>query len=428
MIRTSTEPKENSSIEVMPQSNRAIPESKASTEPLRYKTSKNLNSGASFVVSNEFINYTGSVIYLKTQNNLPIALEPSGDHLRIESTQKCLEIRTTYRLSARNSNALTKELIEAMINNGEIVAESARCFYDAINQQAAASSSRGASIETLMNATMTIPINTLKASKSTYVRHCDVVVSERREMMLRPHMNSDEGFHQLNVENARDYHGVSGVFIRIIDNERLLPSRFVYSAKQVVEIPSEVNLNQQSGVYITTAGILQGSVKTTSSFLTFAEAEASHGVYSSHGEAEANGDPEKLMASKLRENDVELSRLKIEASHRESEILRQKHALEIDKQNLERDRQARESELSSLKHILKLKEHDFDATVKLYNEEMERRSLNRRDDFDKRSYKRKDKSEKQSATYRIATDVLKYAPALVLGVMGIYKAVEFSKS
>lgn len=424
---------------VFPEHNRQVPELKASTAKPVWRPSGNRGSGASFMVSHEYVNYTGEDIYIKTQNNTPIVLEASADQLRVESTHKCLEVKTTYKLSAKASNVKTKEMIESMVNNGEIVAEAAQYFYKAIIEQCSMTSARSGGINTEFNSTTRIPVSELKTAKTIYLRLCDVVISDRRESLLRPHPNSDEGFHQLNVENARDYHGVSGVFIRIIDNERLLPSRYVYSAKHVIEIPSEVNLNQQSGVYVTTAGVQGGVVKTSSEFMTFVDAEANYGVYSTYGEAEANGDPEKLNTTRLRESELELSRLKLESSRRESEIIHQRQQIEVEKQNLERDRQAREHELASLRHVLKVREHDLDAANKLYSSALEQSSMarkeyydsesySRKDKYDKKSTKRKDRSEKQSAGMKVAMDVVKYAPAVVLGCIGLYKAVEFSRS
>lgn len=426
---------EHQENDVLQVNNRAVPELKASSAITKYRASGNRNSGASFVTTNEYINYTGNDIYIKSQNNIPIVLEASGDQNRTETTQKCLEVRTTYKLSARNSNISTKQLIEDMLNNGGIVSEAARRFYEAINQQAAASPVRGGNIETVLSTVITITVNELKTAKSIYLRSSDVVVSERREMMLKPHPNSDEGFHQLNVENARDYHGVSGVFVRVIDNERLLPSRFVYSAKQVVEIPSEVNLNQLSGVYVTTSGIVGGVLKTSSEYMGFLDAEERFGVYGTYGEAEANGDPERLLSSKIKESEIEISRLKIDASRRDAELLRQKQELEYEKQTIERDRQVRENDLATIRHTLKLREHELEALAKeretsfqVNKSMLEERSTLRKDYYDKRSTKRKDKSEKTSASMKLLTDGLKYGPGIIMGLYGIYRIAGLANS
>lgn len=418
---------------ILQKQNRSLPEIKATTSQPKFKVSGNRNSGASFLVSTEFINYTGKDIYLKTQNNMVVVLEASSEHNRIETPQKCLEIRMKYRLSARNSNAATKELIDSLLSSGEIVSEASKELRNQIIAQSSTSSHRG-NLETHTEVTQRITVAEMQAAKAMYIRSCDTVVSERRELALKPHPNSDEGFHQLNVQNARDYHGVSGVFIRIIDNERLLPSRFCYSAKQVIEIPSEVNLNQQSGVYVTTAGVINGRLKTTSHFMSFSEAQDEFGVYETYGEAESNGNPERIADAKLRESELEISRLKIEASKRDADLVRQRQELELEKQILERDRQLRENELATIRHDLKIREHELESLASardqkalLIKDTIDDSAYRRKDYYERRSTKRKDKSDKRSTEMKLALDVLKYAPAIVIGAYGVYKAIEFTR-
>ena len=132
-------------------------------------------------------------------------------------------------------------------------------------------------------------------------------------MMAIPHPNSETGMNQFDIAQDQRHLGHAGVFIKIVDNERLHNVRFFYAAKQVIEVPCIKDTNLSSGVYCTIrSSAPHGGLLEETKVFTYEEAEVELGLYRTREEAESCGNPQILLAIEEQKTKRELSQLKID--------------------------------------------------------------------------------------------------------------------
>lgn len=379
-----------------------------------------LNS-ASFSVRRDYVNYTSHDLYMKTQTNIPLVIEPNKN-IAIARPGSFVEIKSTYTLSNSPSFMKTKELIETMTANGIIpssdTTQMLNKMYEEIKRDARTRGYHNFSMSTVQY----IDETELKGAITLFNRETDVLMSQTKEGIVMPHPNSTEGFNHVAIERNRDLHGFCGTFVRVIDNEQITPSLFYYSGKQIIEVPAVVDLKQQSGVYVTISSRRDMGLSITTEFMDFEVAQEKIGLYRTRDQAYNNGSPDEL---------IKAEKLKIEllARERDEEIRRLRHADELARLEHEREVSRLKQDNAILKESLEIasarrsyeqdtRKHNIDQTRHQYEE----RKVYRDDYFDRREKKRKSKYEKSSTTMKVIGESLKYVPAIVLAGLGIYAA------
>jgi hypothetical protein len=376
---------------------------------------------ASFTIRRDYTNHTPHDLFLKTQSNLPIVIEPMKS-LIATRPGSFVEIKTTYIINSTGSFSKTKELLDSMKANNYILSADAAYMSEKMYDNVRKDPRYRAHNTFTMSTYQQVEENELKGSYVLYNRETDVLLALTKEAIMLPHPNSTEGFNHLAVERNQELHGFSGTFVRVIDNEQISPSLFYYSGKRIIEVPAIYDETQKSGVYVTISSKEDHKLSVKTEFMAFDEAEESIGLYRSRDQAYHHGCPEELIKADKIKAETLRAQLEREARERDEEIRRLKHADEL-------YRIAHEREVSQLKQAnTVLKEsveiasarRGFEADQRKDN--FDRRKHVRDDYFDRREKKRKVKYEKQSTTMKVVGESLKYVPALVLAGLGIYAA------
>lgn len=370
-------------------------------------TSSSFNtSGVSITV--DFTNWTNRTIYLKTQTNVPIAIEPSMNTLS-RDPQPHLEVRITYTLKTNGSFAKTKELMDNIIINDKILSSEARSFYEKMQQAIDLEPRVGMHHNFKFSAIRKVREGELANNKSVYLREADIVATYDKSVILKPHPNSNESFQQLDVEMNQSYQGLAGTFLRVIDNEQLVPVWYFYSGRQLIEVPPIYDESKESGVYVTISTKNEGhSLRVDTEFMTFKEAEEKIGLYKTKEEAMTYGNPLELI--RLEEARIADNERKLKA---ELLSLRQTH---------EREQIQAERELANLRNSNAILKESLEIQSKRRQDLYEEMGLSRKDKFDKRDKKRKKKYEEKAAKLKWTSELIKYVPGMIIAGLGIYAA------
>lgn len=405
-----------------------VPESnyQHSNSRIGYKT-------ASLTITSEYSNYTGMMIYIKTQNNIPFAVDPNTRTACVDETRPNLEIKMTYRIHNNDGTNGTLELLQGLRQHSSLQGSDAEEILNQITDLYIRDASRSNKLDFNFVIYKRILLDELHRNRSIYVRETDVIISKDKVAMAAPHPNSSEGLQQFDISANKAYQGQAGVFVRVIDNENLAKARYYYSGKHLITVPSSNDPQRESGVYCTVSTTASdGLITPTTKFFTFEEAESAIGLYRTQDEAISEGTPELILRNQEAEFRAEERRMNIELTDL-------KHKSEREITNAKRDLELSKNENARLKEYLEnlktLRENSYDAvkkdrddvydTRKRYREDYQEE---RKDHFEERGNRRKDHYEDRSYERKDTSELIKFIPALVLGIAGTFVWMNSQKS
>ena len=197
---------------------------------------------------------------------------------------------------------------------------------------------------------------------------------------------------------------VSGLYssITIIDNEDRYKDRFLMIGKKTHKVSITTNMNKESGVYFTVYEKIlnQEDLRIISEeFLTVDEARDKIGLYSTIEEALTDGD----IKSKYEKEITEL------------------------KQNFEKTKYENAKELIEREAILKAKEaiqRDTQFKMDERKAEIERESLELKNKMDSIKGYREDYYSERSTVRKDNSEIIKYLPSIIAGVLAIWLVIE----
>jgi hypothetical protein len=277
-------------------------------------TTENTNE---FKVVQLYINNTNQDLCVVHRNNLPIVLKKTNNFF---SASGSFVIRTIYHFGSKEQIVRTitqlttwKENCKVRATELEIILGALICAYDSCNGHISYHS---------VTIDREVPMKTIKHHSMIYVNENDILICDPSTNTRIFHPYSEEGILQEKYYEFIDENKVSGVFIELIDNEHSIKSRYMYLAKQLIEIPARHDPSKVSGVYFTKA--IHDKLDETHldcKHFSFEEAKESIGLYKTAEEAETGGNPELL--SKISEN-----KLKAELTEQKAKADKEKIASE----------------------------------------------------------------------------------------------------
>lgn len=420
---------------------------------------------AGFIITAEYTNYMQTTLYLKTQANVPFALEPNTLVVSSENPHPHLEIKLSYRLQTNAGVTGTANLLTTLIENKHILSEDAQELHRQMTEMYRHDGSRNNKTNFTFTVFRRIREEDFKKTRMIYFRESDMILTREKESLTLPHPNSSTGMQHTEIRNAKEYSGQTGVFVKVVDNQCLAEVRYYYAGKRLIAVPSTADSERESGVYCTIASqASDGSVEPDTSFMTFKEAEVAIGLFKFKEDAESYGNPELILKneevkhrSDERKAELELRKFKqtndARALEQESELAALRHAVELQKaenvalkesadfrktlrddtadtHKVKRAKSEAEIKYKKLKKEVRLeaarkereaeqkeREARLDEERKLRENYYDQRKETRKDWYEDRSYQRKDTSE-----------LIKFIPALVLGVVGTLAVINARSS
>lgn len=409
-----------------------------------YNDSRHMSyNTAGFVMSCEYTNYTQMSLYLKTQTNMPFVLEPNGQIINASDSRPHLEVKMTYKLQNNASISETMQLLSALVNNNEHLSADAAQLHQRLEDLYKRDGSRSNKMNFAFSVFKTIQEDEIKRTKSVYIRECDLVIAKDRTAIRLPHPNSPEGLQQTEFNSSKIYYGQAGIFVKVVDNECLAKQRYYYSGKHLITVPSSSDNLKESGVYYTVSTMdTDGMITPETMFISFKDAEEILGLYRFQEDAMSHGNPEILLKA-------EDSRHKAEERRLANQVQTQKHAHDLESMKFERELseikqtlEFQKAENAALKESLEIRKNYRDEGLEIKKQRLEStkqesevqkqhyegKKRKREDYFEDRDRRRKDYYEDRSYTRKDTSELIKFVPAVLLGIAGTFAFMQSRKA
>lgn len=348
-----------------------------------------------FRISQFYLNNTDQDVLVLHRNNIPIKVDrSSGGFVGMGS----FSIRTVYHFNTRSRiiDTITnltnyRELFK--MNEEELIV-----VHETLKK--AFQETRDLSFLDIV-IDKDVPIRSIRDQSAFYIPEADVVICDSRSFLKYPHPYSKEGLALAGQHSFIETAHVSGVFVELIDNDNTIKNRYMYVAKQLIEIPARQDKNKTSGVYFTVAQFdRHNEVKLAPLCYSFDEAENVLGLYKTREEAYTGGNPELLSSAEETRIKKELADAKtaLERQHLETEQLKQetereKMSHQRHQAILERDLEEQRRRYTMLKEELELAKVRRANKSEKVKDKLEKKKRFREDYYEDRSYGRKDTHE-----------------------------------
>lgn len=358
-----------------------------------------------FKVVQFYVNNTNEDICVVHRNNLPIVIRKAVGYFGGLGT---FAIRNVYHFKGQEQIINTINNLQHLKKKCSIQANELDLVLTAL-LKAYDSDHRITSYSVAVD--KEVPVKTLRNHSAIYVQEADVMLCDARSTMQCLHPYSEEGMIHYDYHGMVEERRVSGVFLELIDNENTVKTRYMYVAKQLIEIPAKQDKSKVSGLYFTLADHDKlNEVHLEPKHLSFDQAEKEVGLYKTREEALSGGNPEVLSRTEEERVKRELAELKRQVDIEKAETDRLKN--EQEQRLLEMNRQ-----LEIEKQQSKRLQEELDAKKLIRADYYEDRKLDRSDRYEDRSYQRKDDHE-----------LLKMAGIAVATGFSVYLAMNRSKS
>lgn len=362
-----------------------------------------------FNVNVEFENHTGKTLYIKNIRNAVFAIQPETNVERVYGNHDHLAVHITYELTDINNIVETKRIIEAVKANGGVITEETERLYKEVQKLFAENPSTTQRRRFVFKVTRIIDASVITKSAAIIQNDTSLVITVYREQAKRPHPYSPQGLHEVDMENEKQNFGMTGVFIKVVDNEMIASNRYFYAGKQLISVPSTIDKNRESGVYVTVAtGAADLTVNRESSFYTFTEAEERLGLYKSQELALTHGNPELIKETEIARHKSREMELKNEALSLKQKLNNQDVELaEIKRQNTVLE--------EALKAASKLRDFNHDNA----KAERDIKNNKRKNKTEKKAMKEKQKYEERSAKRKDTSEIIKFIPTIITGAIAV---------
>lgn len=293
-----------------------------------------------------------------------------------------------------------------------------------------------------------IDSNKLSRNRNSYNRNQDVVISTEDPVLASPHPFSDNAAIPFSLPNTEETDMASNMAVQmeLIQGDEPLQIRYVSFAGKVLPIYPKKDLRRQPGVYMThlerdASSPRPGAVKAVSKRYDIDEIEEALGIYKTPEQAVEAADAkagQKVMLADLEhqiaetKRRTELDRANLEASvqaFREKELRLKQEVLDAQTRAEEADRvkltiqREHEAERKTLEEYYERRLRESEARLREERDRLELGAQRRKDYYDERSTVRKDDYDRKSTERKDSSELLKFAPALLLGVGVLFAAV-----
>jgi hypothetical protein len=363
-------------------------------------------SSAGFRHSRHYINASTHDVTIVLRNGLPVQYPKTNDSYN----KRRVIVRDQYDFRSRDhvvaSIRLLNQHIEVHTPSPELAL---------ILQALMAHQNHATLQECSIVVDQYLDIQTLIQQRHVYLQESDVLIQygPYDPNVSHPHsMRGQSDSAYLNYTNQRR---CTGIVVEIVDNEKTIGSRYLYVAKQLVEIPTLADPSRPSGVYYTHLrhDDVSGS-QIEPLYCGFEDAEHTLGLYSTQEDAMTGGSPELIHRHQSTESERELlqTRQELERLRTESKIreIERTETMQVLRHEQDTAKHRHEVELAELKeHLVKL-EHSVAKT--------KRRNDQHKEHYETRKYRRDDYYDERSAVRKDSSELAKYAPGIVIGVIG----------
>lgn len=313
----------------------------------------------------DFNNMTPFKIVVVDRNSVPVLLPeaPSGTDMRFPG----VEIRICYRFYGHVGYRSMIEILESL---GNVLKDRNEERAKITEMMIEVNGKNIPGFEIVIR--RFISQQELQEYKAIYDVGTDYMVCVGNSYLTFAHPESREG------RNNKDIDGYvkgrpNGRLIEIVDNNKEIKERFMFCTNSVIRVPVIQDVERDNGIYVTNIrdnGMSTSDIDTVR--YSFEEGSEKFGLFLTKEDALTSGNPDRISKVLVAERERELQELKAVLSKQE---------LEFDKERAERR-----------------------VEIERLNDEIAKKSVERKDYYEEKSAERKDSSE-----------LIKIASAVVAG-------------
>lgn len=336
----------------------------------------NNESEAELVISKVYFNQSSLDISITHRNNVCVTLDKT---LQQQYATGELIVRSEWRFRGNAVAEKTYKSVTDALQHHNIRTEELSMFAkrlkEFIDARPFASSDLSICFDRLIRA------RTIQENKFIYLHDDDILICGKENANRVLHPNSSEGITDASHYDFVSQSGMTGFFVEIVDNDRKIGNRFIYTGKRLIEVTPIEDMNRRDGVYYHVAeNHPVAGIEIQKTFCPVEEASETIGLFRTKEEAMTGGNPENISKAELETLKHQGQRLQIEAEQLRSENV-------ILKEKIERSKTEREDFYQEKKQV-------------------------RNDHYEERSSARKDSGE----VYKIAAAVVGTAVAMWFGM------------
>lgn len=270
---------------------------------------------------------------------------------------------------------------------------------------------------------VSIDVNQIKINNgNVYISSEDILVSDKPFMKAPPHPFNARNFNVESFSSFSDDSRDVGINFEIVDNEGRCGDRFIMIANKLHKLSAKKDNIRKSGLYITTMErdpINEGKRKPVQVFHELENMKDEFNIFKTPEEAMSGGDIQNLRKENLMEMEhnhkIELQIAKNIALDKEKEISDLKHQIQQSqmKNDIENQKQQEKErftkDLLAERELYRTQQESINDQIRKLKEfELEQERMARKDYFESRSYTRKDTSE-----------IVRWLPTIITGILGI---------
>lgn len=363
----------------------------------------------SFTKVQTYINRSRRPIVVTHRNNLPSIISPVQS---ISQSYGEFVIRTIYKLNGYSDIVSFCEALELYSNRFPSSRDELHLMREHVMEQIKI---RSGINKVTITIDKSIRVEDIISYGALYIDLDDILLCTDERIGEYPHPRSVEGEVNYNygIHDSEDC--ASGVYVEIIDNDSQHGTRYMYTAKQVIEIEPIRSRSRQDGVYLSKVRTnALGKKEVNTECKSFSEAKEDWGIHTNIDDAITGGDPSVV------------SRTELEGLNHENAKLR--HSVEATKLNHEQIDAASRLQTQSLTkeiELLKLEnqriKEEYDRTKAERTEQIESLKARRTEHYEDRSARRKDYYEDRSYSRKDGTELLKVGAMAFAAGIGIFK-------
>lgn len=397
-----------------------------------------------FKMTSIYLNASREDITVIERNNLPVTIKSHAStasnaefmHTALNIHENKFTIRRIYTF--KNNNIIHDTLRNIMIYNKHFTSVNKE-----LDDLAGAINEKIKNDRLLNNISIIIDIDVkideLKNKKVMYVSHSDTLLEFGSYSGKYNHPFSPEGFNNIDYRSLISEYKTSGMFIDIVDNDSNIGKRYSFMGSSLMEIPVRHDGSRQNGVYITKIDcdrIDNPNIKQERFDLDKCEELR---IYKNVEEAKSGNDNNVIIKEKIQNQEMEILDRKHDISILQQTLDENKRKYELDLMEQTRKFKLLENTLNIKKQKLQQQKDKQDAEIAKIKSRLEKKSIKRKNKFDKlekkrndyfetRNKSRNDYYEDRSYTRKDSHELVKYLPAIGVGIIaGVALAFKNSK-
>jgi len=426
-------------------------------------------------------NFTNHLLYIRDSRDFVSVVEPESTvRPRHTNIGGHISVTETYTIRGVDAARLNAMLVDQHVLTSTINPNVATAFKNCYDEKIKDAQDRYGSqldprrIKNMVVSFSLICTYTLENLRINQVIHCKdagVVIGLNEEALGHVYPNSEFLIQTKDFTDGKFYRDEVYSSLRLVDNHNEIGDQYIWLLNGVRHIPAVKDSSVESGLYVVAPRACTGEIVHSATRYSFADAQRLFHIRSTQKEAVEAGNPQvseevavktieketKLLSAQGKKEEAEHSTLKnliqsllaskgledsLNKSKEEKRLSEEKARLESEERERKASYEKRRMEMEEAERQRKAEFEDSERRRRLELEEFERQRKTQAEDLERRiklefeqrkveldrisqlnkmnTEKRLNRNKERSEKTKILGDIMKAAPAIFLGALGLF--------